>query len=106
MPLRRRWSCAGCKRTVWHAHCSLGIILTDISISRRLMLHAWENLQADDWVMTLLLGPFTAAIVLANQISGDQSVDDRKLRFQLEVLQIVIIWLVKACLLVLYWRIL
>jgi len=56
--------------------------------------------------MVFVLVPFTAAIVLANQSSGNQSARDYKTRYVLEELQIVTNWLVKACLLVLYWRIL
>ncbi|KAH9871297.1 hypothetical protein IAQ61_005476 [Plenodomus lingam] len=80
------------------------LILSRI-ISRRLTLHLWHKLQADDWLMIFVLVPFTAAIVLANYTSGTASVEDRKLRFVLEELQIVTTWLVKACLLILYWRI-
>jgi hypothetical protein len=56
--------------------------------------------------MVFVLVPFTAAVVLANQISNGQSQRERKFRYVLEEFQIVTIWLVKACLLVLYWRIL
>ncbi|CAO2655413.1 Nn.00g104770.m01.CDS01 [Neocucurbitaria sp. VM-36] len=55
--------------------------------------------------MVLVLLPFTVTIVLANQISNEQIAKQRKFRYVLEELQIITIWLVKACLLVLYWRI-
>ena len=63
-------------------------------------------LQADDWLMISAVIPFTAAIALANQATNIQFSGKRKYRYVLEEMQIVTIWLVKACLLALYWRIL
>jgi hypothetical protein len=56
--------------------------------------------------MVLVLLPYTASIVVANQVGDATSTTERKLRYVLEEMQIITIWLVKACLLVLYWRIL
>lgn len=56
--------------------------------------------------MLVVLVPYTASIVLANQIGNAQTSQERKFRYVLEEMQIVTTWLVKACLLVLYWRIL
>ncbi len=56
--------------------------------------------------MICVLVPFTASIVLANQVPNFQSPRERKLRYVLEEMQIITVWLVKACLLALYWRIL
>ena len=56
--------------------------------------------------MVLVLIPITAAIILVNQMSNVNSTKQRKFRYVFEELQLITIWLVKACLLVLYWRIL
>ena len=76
------------------------------SIFRRITLGSLKKLQADDWAMIVVLVPFTASIVLANQITDFQSVRERKFRYVLEEMQLITVWLVKACLLALYWRIL
>lgn len=68
-------------------------------------LGCFKKLQADDWLMVSVLLPYTASIVLANKVRWAQSETERKYRYVLEEMQIVTIWLVKACLLVLYWRI-
>lgn len=73
---------------------------------RRIMLKSFADLQADDWIMVFLLLPFTAAIVLTVPAADAESVNHRVYRYVLEELQIIITWLVKACLLILYWRIL
>lgn len=73
---------------------------------RRIMLKSFADLQADDWIMVALLAPFTASIVLANFIAKAETQQQHIHRYVLEELQIVINWLVKTCLLVLYWRIL
>lgn len=75
-------------------------------IFRRIMLKSFADLQADDWVMVFLLLPFTASIVLTVPVAGSYSEKQRTYRYVLEELQIVMTWLVKVCLLVLYWRIL
>ncbi|KAF9700535.1 hypothetical protein EKO04_001836 [Ascochyta lentis] len=74
-------------------------------IFRRIMLKSFADLQADDWIMVSLLLPFTAFIVLTNLVSNEPTQQQRTYRYVLEELQLVITWLVKACLLVLYWRI-
>lgn len=74
-------------------------------IFRRITLGCFRKAQADDWLMVLVLLPYTASIVIANRISNERTVQDRKFRYALEELQIITMWLVKACLLVLYWRI-
>jgi hypothetical protein len=56
--------------------------------------------------MVSVLLPYTASIVLANLVGDRQSAAERRFRYVLEEMQIVTTWLVKACLLVLYWRIL
>ncbi|KAF1921600.1 hypothetical protein BDU57DRAFT_413055, partial [Ampelomyces quisqualis] len=83
---------------------SISLIFSRL-IFRRIMLGCYKKLQADDWVMMLLLLPYTASIVLANQVGTSQSAEERKFRYLLEEMQLVTLWLVKACLLVLYCRI-
>jgi hypothetical protein len=56
--------------------------------------------------MVAVLAPFTVAIVLANKVSDAEVPDEGRMRYAIEQLQLVVTWLVKACLLVLYWRIL
>lgn len=74
-------------------------------IFRRITLGHFKKFQADDWLMLFVLMPYTASIVLANQIGEVQTPQERKFRYVLEEMQIVTTWLVKACLLVLYRRI-
>ncbi|KAF1355874.1 hypothetical protein EJ07DRAFT_131174 [Lizonia empirigonia] len=74
-------------------------------VFRRIMLKSFADLQADDWIMVALLAPFTASIVLSNFVAKAETQQQHIHRYVLEELQIVINWLVKACLLVLYWRI-
>lgn len=69
-------------------------------------LGSFKKLQADDWTMISVLIPFTALIVLANQSCDSTTTHERKSRFAMENVQIITVWLVKACLLILYWRIL
>jgi hypothetical protein len=73
---------------------------------RRITLGSFKKLQADDWIMLCILLPYTASITFANQLRDANSLTERKFRYVLEEMQIITIWLVKACLLVLYWRIL
>jgi hypothetical protein len=56
--------------------------------------------------MVVVLLPYTASIFSTNQIRTEQSATERRYRYVLEETQIVSTWLVKACLLILYWRIL
>lgn len=70
---------------------------------RWIMLKAIKHLQSDDWMMVLLMLPLTASttfVVIIDNMSREQG---RTPRYVLEELQVVITWLVKACLLVLYW---
>jgi hypothetical protein len=69
-------------------------------------LGAFKKLQVDDWIMVVVLTPFTALIVLTNLVARSTTVEAVIYRFVLENMQIITVWLVKACLLVLYWRIL
>ncbi|KAH8725874.1 hypothetical protein GQ44DRAFT_771823 [Phaeosphaeriaceae sp. PMI808] len=83
---------------------SISLIFTRITF-RRIMLRSFKKLQADDWLMLSVVVPYTASIIVTNQIGWAESEIERKYRYVLEEMQIVTIWLVKACLLVLYWRI-
>ncbi len=84
---------------------SLSIILSRLTF-RRLMLKSFAKLQADDWIMAFLLLPMTASVVIAKTASDTHSDKHNTYQYIFEELQIVMTWLVKACLLVLYWRIL
>lgn len=72
------------------------------------MLKSFADLQTDDWIMVLLLLPFTASTILTVSVgAGDLNSERQRInRYVLEELQIILVWSVKACLLVLYWRIL
>ncbi|KAF2825581.1 hypothetical protein CC86DRAFT_259350, partial [Ophiobolus disseminans] len=83
---------------------SISLIFSRL-VFRRITLGCFKKLQADDWLMLLVLLPYTASIVAANQVGSAQSATERKFRYLLEEMQIVTTWLVKSCLLVLYWRI-
>lgn len=80
-------------------------MLTCSSVFRRITLLSWKKLQVDDWLMVLLLVPYTISILFANLSLDESSVNHQIARFLEEEMQILTIWLVKACLLVLYWRI-
>lgn len=82
---------------------SLTVIVARL-VFRRIMLKSLTDLQADDWVMVLLLLPLTAFTVFTVSTGGSEQ--PSVYRYILEELQIIISWLVKICLLVLYWRIL
>lgn len=84
---------------------SFSIIIARVMF-RRIRLKAFKGLQSDDWIMVFLMLPITASVILTVAIGDAYSSKHRTYRFILEELQIVITWLVKACLLVLYWRIL
>ena len=90
----------------WTFHAvSVSVIIARLAF-RRIMLKSFADLQSDDWIMVLLLLPLTASTVLTVSLGDSQSEKQSTYRYVLEELQIVMIWLVKACLLVLYWRIL
>lgn len=90
----------------WTFHAVAVTIIFARLVFRRIMLKSFADLQADDWIMVFLLVPFTAAIVIMAPAADVKSDNHRVYRYVLEELQIIITWLVKACLLVLYWRIL
>lgn len=90
----------------WTFYAIAVIIIFARVVFRRIMLKSLVDLQADDWIMVFLLLPFTAAIVLMVPAADPKPSSHRVYRYVLEELQIVITWLIKACLLILYWRIL
>jgi hypothetical protein len=90
----------------WTLHAvSVSVIIARLAF-RRIMLKSFANLQSDDWIMVLLLLPLTASTVLTVSLGDSKSEKQSTYRYVLEELQIAMVWLVKACLLVLYWRIL
>ncbi|KAF2646147.1 hypothetical protein P280DRAFT_439921 [Massarina eburnea CBS 473.64] len=100
----------GMKAESWTLY-AVGVCLVLIRMGSRLLtLGSPLKLQCDDWVMILVLMPFTATVVCANQAFATDQLDidtvrGLKIRFALEELQITTNWLIKACLLVLYQRI-
>lgn len=90
----------------WTLYAIAVVIIFARLVFRRIMLKSFADLQADDWIMVFLLLPFTAAIVLLVPATDAKSANHGVYRYVLEELQIIITWLVKACLLILYWRIL
>lgn len=90
----------------WTFYAIAVVIIFARLVFRRIMLKSFADLQADDWIMVFLLLPFTAAIVLMVPAASSKTHHQRTYRYVLEELQIIITWLVKACLLILYWRIL
>ncbi|KAF1924194.1 uncharacterized protein M421DRAFT_296694 [Didymella exigua CBS 183.55] len=89
----------------WTCYAIVVAIVFARLVFRRIMLKSFVDLQADDWIMVFILLPFTAAIVLMVPAADQRMTNNRVYRYVLEELQIVIAWLVKACLLILYWRI-
>jgi hypothetical protein len=75
-------------------------------VFRRIMLKSFADLQADDWIMIFLLLPFTASMVFTIPIATSEAPRQLGYRYVHEELQMVITWLVKACILILHWRIL
>jgi hypothetical protein len=90
----------------WTFYTIAVVIIFARLVFRRIMLKSFADLQADDWIMVFLLLPFTAAIALMGPAADPKATNQRVYRYVLEELQIIIAWLVKACLLILYWRIL
>lgn len=80
-------------------------LLKQLRVFRRIMLKSFTDLQADDWIMVFLILPFTASTVFTTLVTSPKT-QGRTYRYVLEELRIMTAWLVKACLLVLYWRIL
>ncbi|KIH92812.1 hypothetical protein SPBR_02887 [Sporothrix brasiliensis 5110] len=92
-------------------------------LSRRLALGSWRKLQLDDYLMALCVLTFTGVTVCSNQvgISGSNYASDAeiatwspaetrdaewgsKMLLALEECMMATVWLVKACLLILYGR--
>lgn len=90
----------------WTFYAVAVVIVFPRLVFRRIMLKSFASLQADDWIMVFLLLPFTAAIVLMDLAADPKTTNNRVYRYVLEELHIIITWLVKSCLLILYWRIL
>jgi hypothetical protein len=124
MHLEWDWCSRGCTLTdlipLWQA-ADYG------SISRVVTLGSFQRLQLDDWLMVVIvvctgtLGiaktlyslpqvPFTAMVATADGSDSFSTSTDAKrrlkMRFALEELQLTTNWLIKACLIILYRRIL
>lgn len=84
---------------------SISIIVARL-VFRRVMLKAYKDFQSDDWIMVFVTLPLTAFTILTTFFDNADPARRITNRFVLEELHIAITWLIKACLLVLYWRIL
>ncbi|KAF2659623.1 hypothetical protein K491DRAFT_590669 [Lophiostoma macrostomum CBS 122681] len=86
---------------------ALGISLVVSRVILRIItLGSFSRLQLDDWIMIFTIVPFTGIIACANRsFSNWNTALGLKLRFALEEFQIITLWSVKACLLILYRRI-
>ena len=93
-------------------------------VSRTLLLGSPKKLQVDDWVMIFALITYTTMIVSINIVADynsnllppdfdtstltNEDIDEReygsKMILVVEQCQIVTIWAVKACLLIMYYR--
>ncbi|KAK7192157.1 hypothetical protein PSPO01_01729 [Paraphaeosphaeria sporulosa] len=87
----------------------VGLVLARL-ISRLSTLGSIRKLQLDDWTIILAVIPFTGMVFSANQTfdpntSAKDTTRRLKMRFLLEELQMTTVWLIKACLLILYRRI-
>ncbi|CAG9951492.1 unnamed protein product [Clonostachys rosea f. rosea IK726] len=92
-------------------------------VSRRMKLGKWRNLMIDDYLMLFALGNCTVVVVSINEVAKkgsnylspkdavvltpdgiQKAVYGSKMTFVLEICTITCIWTVKACLLILYSR--
>ncbi|CAK7224589.1 hypothetical protein SCUCBS95973_005568 [Sporothrix curviconia] len=114
---------AGLKPGSW-ALWSIGIVTVLARFaSRRLALGSWRKLQLDDYLMALCAVTFTGVTVCSNQVGvngSNYAPDDEiatwspqeirdaewgsKMLLALEEFMLATVWLVKACLLLLYGR--
>ncbi|KAF2438974.1 hypothetical protein P171DRAFT_502124 [Karstenula rhodostoma CBS 690.94] len=79
-------------------------------ISRLSTLGSIRKFQLHDWTMVLAVVPFTGMVFSANQtfdfnIAAKTTTHGLRMRFLLEEFQVTTVWLLKACLLILYRRI-
>ncbi|KAE8137953.1 hypothetical protein BDV38DRAFT_270974 [Aspergillus pseudotamarii] len=101
-----------------------GTVLALLSMaSRRIARKSWKKLQTDDYLMVVILFTFTGVVVCANETAQhgsnyiplekalslteeehDDAVYGSKMTFILEHFTLVSLWLVKACLLIIYNR--
>jgi hypothetical protein len=107
---------------IWYGVCWITVIIR--LISRRLHLGSWKRLQLDDYLIVLTMATDTVLTVIMHKIvvtnsnlipPGDdvasyteEEIQSRVLGSKLvlvsEQMQLVTIWLVKACLLIMYNR--
>ncbi|KAE8372221.1 hypothetical protein BDV26DRAFT_274556 [Aspergillus bertholletiae] len=91
--------------------------------SRRIARKSWKKLQSDDYLMVVILVTFTGVVVCANETAQhgsnyiplekalalteeehEDAIYGSKMTFILEHFTLVSLWLVKACLLIIYNR--
>jgi hypothetical protein len=107
---------------IWYA---LAVFLVVCRVlSRTILLGNVTRLKVDDWLMVVTLAPYTVLLVVINivahtssnllgpgtnvetmsQSDKDERIYGSKLVLTVEQMQLMTIWLVKACLLILYYR--
>jgi hypothetical protein len=107
---------------IWYS-CGVGMTVTRL-VSRTMLKGSIKGLQLDDWLMLVILVSYTAFIVTINKevhynsnlIAPGDNVSDfsqadiqsriygSKLTVVVEQMQCISVWLLKACLLLLYHR--
>ena len=107
---------------IWYG-CCVALVACRI-LSRTLLFGTIKSLKVDDWLMILTLAPYTVLIVTINivtntssnliapgedvntfsQADRDERIYGSKLILVVEQMQCCTVWLVKACLLILYNR--
>jgi hypothetical protein len=107
---------------IWYALAVFMVVCR--VLSRTILLGNLKHLKIDDWLMVFTIAPYTVLIVVINIVAhtssnllepgtnvNTMSKDERderiygsKLILVVEQMQLSTVWLVKACLLILYYR--
>ena len=107
---------------IWYA-LAMALVVCRV-LSRTIFFGNLKNLKIDDWLMVVTVAPYTVLLVVINivahtssnllepgtnlatmsQEERDERVYGSKLILVVEQMQLVTIWLVKACLIILYHR--
>jgi hypothetical protein len=107
---------------IWYA-LALAMVVCRV-LSRTIFFGNLKHLKSDDWLMVATLVPYTVVIVVINIIAHtssnllepgtnlatmsrnerDERIYGSKLILVVEQMQMLTIWLVKACLIILYYR--
>ena len=107
---------------IWYALAAAMVVCR--VFSRTIFFGNLKNLKIDDWMMVSTVAPYTVLLVVINIVAHTSSnllepgtdvatmsgsernerIYGSKLILVVEQMQIITIWLVKACLLILYYR--